>query len=130
MSELQTMPLRFRVWDKESKKFLTNQHGNTHFANLYWLGNFMCHETEEEEYDISQDTGMKDKNDKSIFIFDIVKDKHGRLYEVLYVYGGVYAIHNSRKVGLDEETLYRKIYHEGGVEIVGNLFQNPELLEA
>lgn len=138
MTELQTMPLRFRVWDKESKKFCIPSKASEGYELIYvndgdygypidLVGKMV--EKLGDNAVISQDTGLKDKNGKSIFLFDIVKDKNGRLYEVLYAYGGVYVIHDSPRVGLEEETLYRKIYHEGGVEIVGNIWQNSELLE-
>lgn len=131
--ELQTMPLKFRVWDKEEKKFLTDQHGNIHFVNLYWLGNFMCHEVEEEEYEISQDTGFKDKKGKNIYTGDIIK-YNSPVYKDMTVYAAI-AYRNGTIVydygdKFDfESQRYERVKLTMYDEVVGNIWQNLELLE-
>ena len=75
-----------------------------------------------------QSTGLKDKNGKEVFVGDIIKCTRGCLHEV-YIekeYGGTYcggmpAVYLK---GLREG--YAWTEHE---EIIGNIYENPELLE-
>lgn len=77
---------------------------------------------------LGQSTGLKDKNGKEVFVGDIIKCTRGCLHEV-YIekeYGGTYfggmpAIYLK---GLREG--YAWTEHE---EIIGNIYENPELLE-
>lgn len=77
---------------------------------------------------LGQSTGLKDKNGKEVFVGDIIKCTRGCLHEV-YIekeYGGTYcggmpAVYLK---GLREG--YAWTEHE---EIIGNIYENPELLE-
>ena len=83
---------------------------------------------EDENATIMQSTGLKDKNGKEVFVGDIIKCTRGCLHEV-YIekeYGGTYfggmpAIYLK---GLREG--YAWTEHE---EIIGNIYENPDLLE-
>lgn len=126
--KLQTMPLNFRVWDTTTNKFLENDelldfsHG---FINSYDEEMIM---SGGRDFIISQDTGLKDKNGTSIYTGDIVKcdDVVGAVeYHNGYL-GLRTAPHElpmvtwiSRDMMNDAET----------IEIVGNIWQNPELVE-
>lgn len=124
---------KFRAWDK---------HGHKIFANdelIIWNGNVYANDSKkltcnnlrgwsiDDEY-IMQSTGLVDKNGKEVFIGDIIKCTRGCLHEV-YIekeYGGTYfggmpAVYLK---GLREG--YAWTEHE---EIVGNIYENPELLE-
>lgn len=77
---------------------------------------------------LMQSTGLKDKNGKEVFIGDIVKCTKGCLHEVYLEkeYGGTFiggmpAIYLK---GLNKG--YAWTEHE---EIIGNIYENPELLE-
>ena len=82
-----------------------------------------------EDVILMQSTGLKDKNGKEVFVGDIIKCTRGCLHEV-YIekeYGGTYcggmpAVYLK---GLREG--YAWTEHE---EIIGNIYENPELLEA
>jgi len=77
---------------------------------------------------IGQSTGLFDKNGKEVFVGDVIKCTRGCLHEV-YIekeYGGTY-------IG-GMPAIYLKGIREGyawtGDEvIIGNVYQNPELLE-
>lgn len=121
---------KFRAWDKElqtmldvslidfKKGVLVGEHwkfGETNFINF-------------DEVELMQSTGLKDKNGKEVFVGDIIKCTRGCPHEVYLVkeYGGTY-------IG-GMPAIYLKGIREGYAwteheEILGNVYENPELLE-
>lgn len=82
--------------------------------------------TEEVDVEtICQYTGLKDKNDKRIFEHDLIRSKYGNTILIKWTNTGFYAY---RKVGeyFNKVTNWKNVI-EG--EIIGNLYDNPELLE-
>ena len=80
-----------------------------------------------DEIELMQSTGLKDKNGKEIFEGDIVKmakDVYSKLtyYEVVRHRGGAYRL-ESKQHGCE---LWLR---HTDCEIVGNIYENPELLE-
>ena len=76
---------------------------------------------------LGQSTGLKDKNGKEIFAGDIVKmakDVYSEptYYEVVRHYGGAYRL-ESKQHGCE---LWLR---HTDCEVVGNIYENPELLE-
>lgn len=118
--ELQTMPLRFRVWDKEENIFIKAGRVGPQSWPCKYNHTTHCFEIEDDErFIISQDTGMKDKNGKSIFTGDILFS--GIYYvEVRYEYGEVVGYRPKDGVYCGFLEL---------MQLRGNIWQNPELLE-
>ena len=131
-------PLKFRIWDKQLEKFMDEKNcfllfvGNTdkYLAFNTKFGLYPIPDTGQKDlgwdkYVIQQFTGLKDKNNKEIYDGDIVKFTltteqigdvrwNGRYY-VIYV----------KLLGPTPE-----FYPAPEVsEIVGNIFENPELLK-
>lgn len=85
-------------------------------------------DTRLDEIELMQSTGLFDKNGKEVFVGDIIKCTRGCLHEV-YIekeYGGTY-------IG-GMPAIYLKGIREGYAwtgdeEIIGNIYENPELLE-
>ena len=85
-------------------------------------------DTRLDEIELMQSTGLFDKNGKEVFVGDIIKCTRGCLHEV-YIekeYGGTY-------IG-GMPAIYLKGIREGYAwtgdeKIIGNVYQNPELLE-
>lgn len=79
---------------------------------------------------VGQYTGLHDNNGKQIFDGDIVSVKQGRIsdkatisfehgaFVVTPVYANVY-----------DATLWDYWYNDWDIEVIGNIFDNPELLE-
>ena len=81
-----------------------------------------------EDVILMQSTGFVDKNGKEVFVGDIIKCTRGCLHEV-YIekeYGGRYFGGMPAVYLKDLGEGYAWTEHE---EIIGNIYENPELLE-
>lgn len=88
-----------------------------------------------DENTICQYTGLTDKNKKKIFEGDVVKDSAGVCGVVKFgLYTAGFSIPDTNQgfyIEFPEESLYRKElgYWENKVIVIGNIYDNPELLE-
>ena len=97
---------RFRAWVKEYGRFIERRLIDGHEASLTW----------------EQCTGLKDKNGKLIYENDLLKDNNG-IWQVKW---------NNEEVAFYIWNKKRDFYLSpfiGEYEIVGNINENPELLE-
>ena len=148
---LQTMPLRFRVWDKENGRFFTMREaypliqlsketaGSIEFSvqELSTLLSEVLYYDDSSQYIISQDTGLKDKNGKSIYTGDIIRfagripmsagmESITSIGYIRYEDGGLFVDEG----GLDEiYPLYDVNGFADSIKVLGNIWQTPELLE-
>ena len=122
-----TAPLKFRAWDKKRKVML-----HAYQLTFALRGGVAIAPVQSGKVDavLMQSTGLPDKNGKEIFGGDIVRvdvwtDNYVGLVEY-YEYGfvcleqhGVTAARGNRLSSLDG----------ADIEIIGNVFQSPGLLE-
>jgi len=115
--------IKFRVWDEKRKKMLVP-------AGIYEDGvpfiryNDGSNAMPLNDYPVMQYTGLKDKNGREIYEGDLLSvAPHSRPYEVRWVGAGFF--------GVDPE--YNDLeMHANAVkdmEVVGNIWETPELLE-
>lgn len=123
---------RYRAWIKSLKWMcdVTNISFDSKFVDICQQGDTeRCTEmsVEFDEIELMQSTGLKDKNGKEIFEGDIVKmskDVYSEptYYEVARHRGGAYRL-ESKQHGCE---LWLR---HTDCEVVGNVYENPELLE-
>ena len=116
--------IKFRVWDK--------RHNSMEYINdLYWFEENGIHDFNDDNYVFMQNTGLKDKNGKEIYDSDIVKVTWGSgkivFYEVKYC--GSLGYHYLRDTKNKEDDDIICIYDYSQMDVIGNVFNNPELLK-
>lgn len=70
---------------------------------------------------VGQFTGLCDKNGNKIFEGDIVRDLDGRIYEIKYF--------DFEWIAEQPKSFWINIKHLKPCEVIGNIHDNPELLE-
>jgi len=120
-------PIKFRAWNKEWKMMLPvdslsfDKDGAVSVEVTVKASDY-DHEKEWGDYVIGDDvflmqfTGLHDKNGKEIYEGDIV-EFNGKNYEVWYRLGCFFACN---EVGYENESY----------GVIGNIYENPELLKA
>lgn len=116
--------LKFRVWNGyKTKEFKAYDRCRVAMDGAYLKIEPYRYDN---DYAIEQYTGLKDKNGKEIYEGDIVVNTYyddGEMYKVLWVDDSVAFGMES----LDDMELYKLPLES--LEVIGNIHENPELLE-
>lgn len=125
--------IKFRAWDKEHKRWTNYSIAITDDLPRFYDKHTGCWKTDKEgkRFILCQYTGLKDKNDREIYEGDIVRD-FGSDYVPVYT-KGIYMAVNTEQLKYPEEhrqlsTQFNVIWRNG-CEIIGNIYENPELLK-
>lgn len=142
--------IKFRVWNKKNKRWLSADDGGTHACSNWVLdiftgkivdyvncdGEYILSSEPDHYFDglthikesplvIQQYTGLKDKNSVEIYEGDIVN------HWIDIGPGGEKQITSQIAIGEWGPNLQSWTYMEKLLpEVIGNIFENPELLEA
>ena len=94
----------------------------------YFIKNEHLQETSVDEDTIGQYTGLKDKNGKEIYEGDIVKvftNKKWRIGKIIYEHSGfTIDVTNNKELKYGRTSIIESL-----TEVIGNIHDNPELLE-
>jgi len=138
--------IKFRAWDKNRKKMFYSAPevdpkncGNLIYCDMENLcigldgtlylvdecGNYGYPAS--EEYEVNQFTGLHDKNGKEIYEGDIAKMKYSNTEDIIsdikFIDGGFYLFnyYNGDRFALG--------FNITQIEVIGNIYENPELLK-
>ena len=116
--------IKFRAWDKINKDMFNVESINFQERRVY---RDVVSYREFNNVELMQYTGLKDKNNKEIYEGDILFESFGeRYYKVVFENGGFRA---EFKGDFDEHSFDLIDVVAQGCEIVGNIYENPELME-
>jgi uncharacterized phage protein (TIGR01671 family) len=116
--------IKFRAWDKKQNRFIP-----WHTTKLH-LGNWCDSPDAFPEIMLLQFTGQKDKKRRDIYVGDIVREfRISRSFpDVRYL---VHEIKWDDNMTLDDSyglTAVGVCMFGGDLEVIGNIYENPELL--
>ena len=138
-------PIKFRVWDVQQNKFLPSygdlgiqfyheQGKDWHekqvrdIVPVSWF--LQDHNNNLGNYIIQQYTGLTDKNGKEIYEGDIIIDTQKQKYEIIFYEN--YARYDLKVCGenkLSQTSYFTQIYEKKHIEVIGNIFETPQLLK-
>jgi uncharacterized phage protein (TIGR01671 family) len=132
--------IKFRVFSKdrmfiiESDSDFTLQFGNNK-PMLAWYSNSGEFIEEWAVDNLMQYTGLKDKNGKEIYEGDIIKNGGGRICVVEWHqptagFDSKFMRDTVMNPAIDKSYGFQCNMWEMHVEVIGNIYENPELLEA
>jgi len=120
--------LKFRAWDKLEKRFIYPDKGYQGHYVLDLNGRFqnLQNGSGGDEYVVQQFTGEYDKNKKEIYEGDIIRSYSEEFINDNYE-GEVVFADAAFHVKIDDKT-YTGLWSGDDIEVIGNVFETPELL--
>jgi hypothetical protein len=119
--------LKFRAWNKENKSMITSKHYSVMFNGEIKPPSNKHQEWGIDQFILMQYTGLKDKNGKEIYEGDIV------IHHYFHETGTVIWQQSQSRYALeylsDKKTQELFPIDTAMFEIIGNIHENPELLE-
>jgi uncharacterized phage protein (TIGR01671 family) len=117
---------KYKAWDKYIKRF---DNGNIGYIDLQQEYDVLVFDYEEDRFEMVEYIGLEDDNGKEIFEGDIIK--------VAGYYDGDYWMEEDNYLVVFEcGSFHGKNFKWGymdldmsGIVIIGNMFENPELME-
>ena len=122
--------IKFRAWSSGRKEMAEVE--SIHFKGnaVYLISKYLRLVANLDETELMQFTGQKDMNGKEVFEEDILKLENGDFgivqYNNLNCNYYIQLINYHFNVAID----FKKVFsYQSKVEIIGNKYENPELLE-
>ncbi len=113
--------IKFRVWNKDGNKWVKNL--------TYCIDDFST--TNKEWHIVMQYTGLKDKNGKEIYEGDILRYSDGSDVSTHKIFWDDKAarFYDIRLEDGDSATSYDDFEFFTEAKVIGNIYENPELLK-
>ena len=136
--------LKFRGWWADPQIMVEFGLGQDYFKGCFSHVDNECYTCEIEFADsIMQYTGLLDKNGKEIYEGDVIKlsyplytNKIESIYEIYWDERGLYVLRRNRKDNSENDwptredgMVYTSLDFNDGFEIIGNIHENPNLLD-
>lgn len=132
---------KFRAWDKEKEIMVycwsdatdeqqekyCDVYGKDETYNCWQSCQLCCLKDYDERFIVEQCTGLKDKNGKLIYEGNLIKEPANKYPLEIYYDKGAWQTREYRKNGNNEQLLYVLI-NCYGVEVIGNIHENADLL--
>lgn len=130
---------KFRAWDIHGQKMFTNDELIIWNSNVYandskkLTCNYLKGWTIDDKY-LMQSTGLKDKNDKKIFEGDIITNGKDVMCMKRHNTLGFYVEQKGEVEFIADCAILEEFEEDAkeiadSLEIIGNIYENPELLE-
>ena len=122
--------IKFRVWDKLAERFTRCDEGYQGHYVLSLKGEFhnLQNGSGGDECIVQQYTGLKDKNGVEIYEGDIVKATSDQYENENFVGKVIFDL--GQFLTCIHKNDIRGIWGEDDIEVIGNIFENSELLKA
>lgn len=129
------MRTKFRAWMKQFKK-MDNDIGEMHFEDgeFKYIGDDVHYKRLPEDIILMQSTGLFDKNCKEIFEGDIIANGPDVMCMKRHNTLGFYVEKKGRVEFIADGAVLEEFEEDAkeiadSLEIIGNIYENPELLE-
>lgn len=134
--------IKFRAWDKEDNKMwkvvsitesVWGDCEEAHIRVCEFHENPSKKETDVRmsvDYELMQYTGLKDRNRCEVYEGDIVLCKHWQSKFKVVFEAGMFRCRNIARGYEDQKVSLATFFGEVGCTVIGNIYENPELLEA
>lgn len=133
-----TREIKFRAWDKKTKSIISEVFeiglGSRNNPETWLVGD----DRQTNNFELMQFTGLKDKKGKEIYEGDLIKkDHHQEIFEVIFClkghFAGSFCLKNRETgnlTGFSQESIWMPSDAPKNFdEVIGNIYENPELLK-
>jgi len=116
------MTPKFRAWHIQNAEMIDVGEMDFILQSIYYMNANISF----DEFYIMQSTGKYDETNQEVFLNDIVEDEYGHRYEVVFE-GDCLRCNGVRRIRGGHKPKNR--WFGIDLEIIGNRFENPELLK-
>ena len=124
---------KYRIWDKSYGYYIKDSSNCIAEMTMLNIAHYLCRNkiSNIDNLIFQQFTGLLDKNGKEIYEGDIIKSSNQK-WEVVYFCGAYYLKNKKDSAQLSHfeyDAEYCDTFRLKELKIIGNIFENPDLLK-